>query len=128
MAESGKKQADGDLTAALLDSLKSPVLFADTDHVVRYLNRAAAEYYDRGAELLGTNLLECHNSQSQALMEEILAAMHEGQEERLITDNSKHRIYMRAVRDREGRLWGYYERYEPPLENHNLPESQLKDQ
>ncbi len=128
MVESGKMPDDGELPAALLDSLKSPVLFADTDHVVRYLNRAAAEYYDRGEQLLGTNLLVCHNSQSQALMKEILAAMQEGEEERLITDNSKHRIYMRAVRDRAGRLWGYYERYEPPLEYHNLPESQLKDQ
>ncbi len=128
MTESGKIQADGDLTAALLDSMKAPMLFADTDHMVRYLNRAAVEYYDRGEELLGTDLLECHNSQSQVLMKEILAAMQEGEEERLITDNSKHRIYMRAVRDREGRLLGYYERYEPPLENHNLPDSQLKDQ
>lgn len=128
MTESGKMQADGDLPAALLDSLKSPVLFANTDHMVQYLNRAAAEFYDGGEQLLGTNLLECHDPRSQAVMKEILAAMQEGQEERLITDNSKHRIYMRAVRDREGRLLGYYERYEPPLENHKQPDSQLKDQ
>lgn len=117
MTESGKMQADGDLPADLLDSMKAPMLFADTDHIVRYLNRAAAEYYDRGEQLLGTNLLECHNSESQAQMKEILVAMQQGEDERLITDNSKHRIYMRAVRDREGRLLGYYERYEPPVHN-----------
>jgi hypothetical protein len=38
--------------------------------------------------------------------------MHAGEEERLITDNKKHRIYMRAVRDQDGRVLGYYERYE----------------
>jgi hypothetical protein len=48
------------------------------------------------------------------MMIEILAAMQGGEEERLITDNEKHRIYMRAVRDTAGRLLGYYERYEPP--------------
>jgi hypothetical protein len=48
------------------------------------------------------------------MMIEILAAMHEGEDERLITDNEKHRILMRAVRDSDGRVLGYYERYEPP--------------
>ena len=43
-----------------------------------------------------------------------LAAMHEGLDERLIADNEKHRIYMRAVRDEDGNVLGYYERYEPP--------------
>jgi hypothetical protein len=47
-------------------------------------------------------------------MVDILAAMHAGEEERLITDNEEHRIYMRAVRDQDGRVLGYYERYEPP--------------
>ncbi|MEE9466529.1 MAG: PAS domain-containing protein [Candidatus Neomarinimicrobiota bacterium] len=115
MTESGKMQADGDLTAALLDSMKAPVLFADSEHKVRYMNRAAIDYYERGEALLGTDLLECHNVQSQMLMKEILQAMQQGEEERLITDNEKHRIYMRAVRDRDGRLLGYYERYEPPV-------------
>ena len=47
---------------------------------------------------------------------EILAAMQAGEvkEEQLIADHEKHRIYMRAVRDEEGRVLGYYERYEPP--------------
>jgi len=41
-------------------------------------------------------------------------AGHEGLEERLITDNEEHRIYMRMVRDADGKVLGYYERYEPP--------------
>ncbi len=38
--------------------------------------------------------------------------MQAGEEERLITDNEKHRIYMRAVRGADGQVLGYYERYE----------------
>jgi hypothetical protein len=45
--------------------------------------------------------------------------MRAGLAERLITDNEKHRIYMRAVRDGSGRLLGYYERYEPPATTEN---------
>jgi len=106
---------DAELMAAILDSLKEPILVADTDHVTRYMNKAAVDYYEEGDCLLGRSLLECHNEQSQATMIEILAAMQaRGLEERLITDNEKYRIFMRAVRDPGGRVLGYYERYEPP--------------
>lgn len=106
--------AEDDLMAAILDSLKDPVLVADTGHVTRYMNKAAIAHYEQGATLIGRSLLACHNERSQAVMHEVLAALQAGEEERLITDNEKHRIYMRAVRDCGGRLLGYYERYEPP--------------
>jgi DUF438 domain-containing protein len=99
---------------AFLDSLKSPFLFADLDHIIRYMNTAAKNHYEKGEALLGSSVLDCHNAESQRIMLEIFAEMKNGLEERLITDNAKHRIYMRAVRDSEGRLLGYYERYEPP--------------
>ena len=105
---------DAALMIAILDSLKDPILFADTDHITRYMNKAAMAYYEEGEQLVGRSLLECHNEESQAMMIEILAAMREGEDERLITDNEKYRIYMRAVRDSDGRVLGYYERYEPP--------------
>lgn len=107
------------LMAAILDSLKDPLLFAGTDHVTRYMNRAALGFYEGGAELIGRSLLDCHNEQSQQMMKEILAEMHQGLEERLITDDEEHRIYMRVVRDTDGNLLGYYERYAPPREKHS---------
>ena len=104
------------ILAAILDSLKDPILFADTSHVTRYMNQAAIAYYEDGEALIGRSLLDCHNERSQQMMIDILAAMQtEGLEERLITDSEEHRIYMRAVRDLDGRVLGYYERYEPPV-------------
>jgi PAS domain-containing protein len=102
------------LMAAILDSLKDPILFADTEHVTRYMNKAATAHYEEGEDLIGRSLLDCHNERSQQMMIEILAEMREGLEERLITDNEKYRIFMRAVRGTEGQVLGYYERYEPP--------------
>jgi len=104
------------LMAAILDSLKAPVLFADTEHITRYMNQTAIAHYSEGESLLGRSLLACHNEQSQRQIVEILAAMQAGEEERLITDNEDHRIYMRAVRGADGQVLGYYERYEPPAE------------
>ncbi len=100
---------DAALLATLLDSLKDPFVFADTGHVIRYMNQAAVAHYKEGAVLLGRSLLDCHNADSQRQIVEIVAAFQAGEQERLITANHKHRIFMRAVRDSAGRLLGYYE-------------------
>jgi DUF438 domain-containing protein len=100
---------------AILNSMKDPVVFCDVDHIVRYMNKTGIAHYKEGEALLGQSVLECHNDESQKQMLEIFAEMKEGLEERLITDNKKYRIYMRAIRDADGSLLGYIERYEPPL-------------
>jgi len=104
---------DSSVLAALLDSLKEPVVFADTDHIIRYMNEAGAAHYKGGRALLGTSVMDCHNARSQEVIREVLAALEQGEDERLITDAPERCIYMRAVRDAGGTLLGYYERYEP---------------
>jgi len=69
-----------ELLQAILDSQMDPVLFADTDHVIRYLNRAAKSHYSEGEALLGRSLLDCHNARSQEVMREVLAAMRTGED------------------------------------------------
>lgn len=105
---------DAVFLAAILDAVDEPILVADTDHVIRTMNKAAIAFYDGGAALLGTSLLDCHNEQSQRMILEILEAMEEGENERIFSDDGEQRIAMRAVRDADGRLLGYFERYDPP--------------
>lgn len=104
---------DSTVLSALLDSLKDPVVFVDTGHTVRYINKAAEHHYKEGRTLLGRSIMDCHNAASNAVIREVFAALENGEDERLITDSPERRIYMRAVRDADGRLIGYYERYEP---------------
>lgn len=99
---------------SLLNSIIDPVLVADTNHIVQYMNKAAKKHYEEGDSLMGSNLLFCHNEESQKMMIDILEKMQNGLEEELITDNEKFRIFMRAVRDESGKLIGYFERYESP--------------
>lgn len=106
--------ADAMLLAQILDSLTEPVLVGDTEHKVVYMNKAAAAHYTGGEKLMGTSLLDCHNENSQRIMVEVLDALRAGEDERLISENEKRRIYMRAIRDESGALVGYYERYERP--------------
>ncbi|MGB2987713.1 MAG: PAS domain-containing protein [Phycisphaerae bacterium] len=105
---------DRSLMAALLDSIKDPVVLVDLDHVIRYMNKTAIAHYEEGPALLGRSVFDCHNADSRRQILEIVDAIQAGEEERLITDNEEHRIFMRAVRATDGRLLGYYERYEPP--------------
>ena len=106
---------DAALHARILESLVDPVIVGDTEHKVVYMNSAAANHYTGGRALMGTSLLDCHNENSQKVMIEILQAMRDGEDERLILDSEEKRIYMRAVRDESGELVGYYERYERPM-------------
>lgn len=105
---------DVQLLCTILDSMKDPVVFCDLDHVIRYMNKPSTKHYKEGAALLGRSVLDCHSENSRRMIFEITAAMQQGEEERLIRDDEKMRIFMRAVRAADGALIGYYERYEPP--------------
>ena len=105
---------DNTFYESLLNSIKDPILVADTDHIVQYMNTVAIKHYEEGESLLGSNLLKCHNEESQKMMIDILTKLNNGLDEKLITDNEKYRIFMRAVRDEDGNLIGYFERYETP--------------
>jgi PAS domain S-box-containing protein len=108
---------DLEMMKLILDSWKDPFVFVDTEHIIRYMNKSAVAKYGKrwGNDLIGKSLLDCHKERSRQMIVEILDAMRVGEEERIISDNTRHRVYMRAVRDKDGQLIGYYERYEPPL-------------
>lgn len=102
------------LYESFLNSMKNPFMFVDNEHIIKYMNKAAVKHYDRGLNLIGTSIFDCHNEESNKIIRDIYEKMQNGLEEELITDNEKYRIYMRAIRAENGNLLGYYERYEPP--------------
>lgn len=98
----------------ILDSLTEPIVMADTEHIMVYMNKAAEEQFKKwgGRQLLGKSVFDCHNDNSCKIIKEIFAKMQDGLEEQVITDSDKKRVFIRAVRDDTGQLIGYYERYE----------------
>ncbi len=96
----------------LLDSLKDQVVFVDASHVVRYMNKTAAAEHKDGEKLIGQSIFRCHSEKSRRKILEAYDALCKGTEEILISDKKGRRIFMRAVRDKDGALVGYYERYE----------------
>ncbi len=103
---------DQQVFAWLLDSLKDPVIFVDTEHVIRYMNKAALEAHEGRPSLIGHSLFDCHCSSSNAMVIDFFSRLQEGEEEILVSDSPPQRIFMRSVRDDRGALMGYYERFE----------------
>lgn len=99
----------------LLDSLPDPYVYCDRDHVIRHMNRAARERYAGRAADVGRSIFDCHNDESNRIIVEVFERLDSGETEVLISESADRRVYMRAVRDGEGALTGYYERYLPSL-------------
>ena len=110
---------DNRTVLALLDGMPDPIVFADNDHVIRYLNRAAVRKYEaRGySSLLGKSLMDCHIPESQEKIRRMHAELKDGLDEVFERVNREgQRVFVRAVRDDGNQLLGYYQRFEPNAE------------
>ncbi|MBN1410998.1 MAG: PAS domain-containing protein [Spirochaetales bacterium] len=103
-----------ELLRAILDSMHDPVVFVDLSHTIRYANKPAEKNFAKWGGITGKSIFHCHNENSCAAIKKIFKALKNGTEEEMISDNERHRTYMRAVRNGQGELIGYMERYEPP--------------
>ncbi len=103
---------------SLLDEDKSAIVICDMDHKIIYMNPAACRRYSKkgGAALLGSNLLNCHNSQSNQRIYKVIEWFQADRSHNriYISYNEKENkdVYMIALRDQQGALIGYYERHE----------------
>jgi DUF438 domain-containing protein len=100
---------------ALLDSIVDPIVFVDDQHIIRYINPSAKEKYGkRGTpDLVGNSIFLYHNEKSNEIILEIFESFRNGEEERfLVVNQTSQKVFMRAVRDEQGNVIGYYERYE----------------
>ena len=101
---------------AILDSIPHRLVFVDHDHVIRYLNRAAkAWFYEkRGyADLIGKSIFACHNPASRERVLALFERLRQGEDAVFVKITpEKEKASMMAVRDAEGRLIGYWERFE----------------
>jgi DUF438 domain-containing protein len=96
----------------LLDNMKEVVVFADTNHIIQYMNASAIERYKKygGKALIGQSLLNCHKPQSNKVIEAVLNQMqNEGLIAKKTHESEDMTLFMRAVKDKKGKLLGYYE-------------------
>ncbi len=100
----------------ILDSLPFPIVFVDTDHIIRFLNRRAEYHYykERGyKEMIGKSLFDCHNETSkEKILKMVETFKNHGREVFLAVTGRNERLYVTPVRDDAGNLVGYFERTE----------------
>lgn len=62
-----------DSTFEWAEGLDCAVTVCDADAVIIYQNRKARKQYEAHGDLIGRNLMDCHNERSQAIIRHILA-------------------------------------------------------
>ena len=104
----------------ILDSIPYRIVFVDTDHIIRYLNKEAKHhYYDvRGYDnLIGKSIFECHSEKSkEILIAAVEKLKNHGNEIYLGVSVYNERKYINPVRNEKGELVGYFERFERNLQ------------
>lgn len=103
---------------SVLEQDRAAVVLCDLSHTIVYMNPAAgARYAGRGGmALVGSSLLDCHNSKSNEMIEQVVAWFAESPTHNLVytfhNEKENKDVYMVALRDESGELIGYYEKHE----------------
>ena len=95
------------------DDIKNPLVYADREHVIRYLNAAGREHYARFGDLIGKSLFDCHNDASKKAILAYFRRLENGEDEIRYHETPEKRVSIRSVRAPDGYLVGYCEVQEP---------------
>ena len=119
--ELGKKlsvgQPDISFYKSIIDQDRSAIVICNLEHEIIYMNPAAVTAYAKrgGEQLLGQNLLDCHNAESVAKIKRVVEWFAQSEDHNIVytfhNEKQNKDVYMVALRD-EGKLIGYYEKHE----------------
>lgn len=108
------------MLAYILDAYQYPIVFVDCDHIIRYMNKMAEYHYysERGyRNLIGKSLFSCHSSQTEERIRAAIEKLKNHNNEIFLGLSVKNqRIYINPVRNEDGELIGYFERFELNLQ------------
>ena len=81
------------------------------------MNKKANDFYSKkGKQLLGTNLLDCHNDDSKEKIYKVLDWFKKDINNNIVhtfyNEKENKDVYMIALRDKNSNLIGYYEKHE----------------
>ena len=102
---------------SVLEQDEAAIVLCDLAHTIVYMNPAAVKRYEKwgGAELVGRNLMGCHNAESRQRIDRVLAWFRESPDHNKVytfyNEQENKDVYMVALRDDEGTLIGYYEKH-----------------
>jgi hypothetical protein len=107
----------------LIDQYKYPIAIVNLDHQIIFLNKSAKEKYaKRGkTDLENKSLFKCHQNKTTEKIKSHIEDMENGLNEVfLAVSKENQKVFMVAIRDKSGKLIGYYERFED-IHNNEVP-------
>ncbi len=111
---------DEQIKSYILDSIPYPIVFADANHIIRYLNATAKHHYYtmRGyQDLVGKPLFDCHGEvPAQKIKSAVEKLKGHANQMFLHVTVDNYRLYLNPVRNKGGELIGYFGRYEMNLQ------------
>ena len=111
------------LFKAVVDAEREPVVLCDLEHTVLYMNPASVARY--GVDITGRSIMNCHNADSCQKIERVVEWFKKSRENNVVhtahSNKTNSDLYMVALRDTDGNLLGYYEKYEPRNLEHTAP-------
>lgn len=102
---------------SIVDRDRVSIVICNLKHEIIYMNPAAiANYAKRGGEkLVGRSLLECHNPESRARIQQVVDWFAADESHNIVytfhNEKQNKDVYMVALRE-DGKLIGYYEKHE----------------
>ena len=102
---------------SIVDQDRCAIVICNLQHEIIYMNPVAIEDYKKGGgvNLLGKNLMACHNPQSRERIQQVIDWFAEDETHNLVytshDEKRKKDVYMVALRE-AGKLIGYYEKHE----------------
>lgn len=103
---------------SIIEQDRSAVVICNLEHTILYMNPAAILRYSKsgGAQLIGENLLNCHNLKSREIISQTISWFKKSKDNNIIytfhSEKENKDVYMVALRNDNGKLIGYYEKHE----------------
>lgn len=107
-----------DFYKSIIDQDRNAIVICNLQHEIIYMNPAAVANYKKsgGEKLIGQNIMDCHNPQSQEKIEQVVNWFLESEDHNLVytfhNEKQNKDVYMVALRDSGKKLIGYYEKHE----------------
>ena len=102
---------------SVLDQDETPIVICDLEHTIIYMNDTAIGSYAKwgGKELLGRNLLDCHDPRSGEMIKKVVEHFRKDEGNNIVytfyNEKENKDVYMVALRDEDKKLIGYYEKH-----------------
>ena len=106
------------LFKSVIEQDRAAIVICNLDHTITYMNKAAISRYAKrgGRDLIGQSLLNCHNSQSNEMINKVINWFLKDEHNNMIytykNEKENKDVYMVALRDESNKLIGYYEKHE----------------